>query len=67
MDSPLGVLLATFFMGCVEVFIRIEKPKIYDPLKIENTYSVQVHQYTERKKDSGWNLRNKHGKYVMCI
>ena len=31
MGSPLGVLLANFFMGCVEeeVFAKIEKPKIY--------------------------------------
>ena len=31
MGSPLGVLLANFFMGCVEeeVFTKIEKPKIY--------------------------------------
>ena len=31
MGSPLGVLLANFFMGCVEeeAFTKIEKPKIY--------------------------------------
>ena len=31
MGSPLGVLLANFFMGCIEeeVFTRIQKPIIY--------------------------------------
>ncbi|XP_076041859.1 uncharacterized protein LOC143025740 [Oratosquilla oratoria] len=48
MGSPLGVLFANFYMGCIEeeVFNKIEKPKIYcryiDDIFIETTCSEDI-------------------------
>ncbi|XP_076058667.1 uncharacterized protein LOC143035687 [Oratosquilla oratoria] len=48
MDSPLGVLFANFFMGCIEeeVFSKFEKPEIYcryiDDIFIKTTHNEDI-------------------------